>query len=79
MLLNTQLMLLFPPIPIRAKYFVMGYGAIELMLAFQNSPGDNVAHFAHLGGMIFGVLSLPQQKDRDIFIASCGRTRRDVA
>ncbi|GAB1453333.1 rhomboid family intramembrane serine protease [Draconibacterium sp.] len=50
---NTQLMLLFPPIPIKAKYFVMGYGAIELYLGFSNS-GGNVAHFAHLGGMLFG-------------------------
>jgi membrane associated rhomboid family serine protease len=50
---NTQLMLLFPPIPIKAKYFVMGYGAIELYLGFAQS-GSNVAHFAHLGGMLFG-------------------------
>jgi membrane associated rhomboid family serine protease len=50
---NTQLMLLFPPIPIKAKYFVMGYGAIELYLGFSQ-PGSNVAHFAHLGGMLFG-------------------------
>ncbi|MDP7434873.1 MAG: rhomboid family intramembrane serine protease [Flavobacteriales bacterium] len=65
---NTQLMLLFPPIPIRAKYFVMGYGAIEMMLAFQNSPGDNVAHFAHLGGMIFGYFLLKRwQQDRGHF------------
>jgi membrane associated rhomboid family serine protease len=50
---NTQLMLLFPPIPIKAKYFVMGYGALELFLGFSQ-PGSNVAHFAHLGGMLFG-------------------------
>ncbi len=50
---NTKLMLLFPPIPIKAKYFVMGYGAIELYLGFSQS-GGNVAHFAHLGGMLFG-------------------------
>ena len=50
---NTQLMLLFPPIPIRAKYFVIGYGAIELYLAFTQS-GSNIAHAAHLGGMLFG-------------------------
>jgi membrane associated rhomboid family serine protease len=50
---NTQLMLLFPPIPIKAKYFVIGYGAIELYLAFAQ-PGSNVAHVAHLGGMLFG-------------------------
>ena len=52
---NTQLMLLFPPIPIRAKYFVIGYGAIELYLAFTQ-PGSNIAHAAHLGGMFFGYL-----------------------
>jgi membrane associated rhomboid family serine protease len=52
---NTQLMLLFPPIPIRAKYFVMIYGAIELYLAVT-SPGSNIAHAAHLGGMLFGYL-----------------------
>ncbi len=52
---NTQLMLLFPPIPIRAKYFVIGYGLVELYLGFSQ-PGSNVAHFAHLGGMLFGYI-----------------------
>lgn len=52
---NTQLMLLFPPIPIKAKYFVIGYGLIELYLGFAQ-PGSNVAHFAHIGGMLFGYL-----------------------
>jgi membrane associated rhomboid family serine protease len=51
---NTQLMLLFPPIPIKAKYFVVFYGIAELFLGVSNRAGDNVAHFAHLGGMIFG-------------------------
>ncbi len=50
---NTQLMLLIPPIPIKAKYFVLGYGALELYLAFAQ-PGSNIAHAAHLGGMLFG-------------------------
>jgi len=50
---NTELMLLFPPIPIKAKYFVMGYGAIELFSGIANT-GSNIAHFAHLGGMLFG-------------------------
>lgn len=50
---NTQLMLLFPPIPIKAKYLVIGYGAIELYLAVTQ-PGSNIAHAAHLGGMLFG-------------------------
>jgi membrane associated rhomboid family serine protease len=44
---NTQLLLLFPPIPIKAKYFVIGYGVLELVLGLSNS-GSNIAHFAHL-------------------------------
>ncbi len=52
---NTQLMLLFPPIPIKAKYFVIFYGALELYLAVTQ-PGSNIAHAAHLGGMLFGYL-----------------------
>lgn len=52
---NTQLMLLFPPIPIKAKYFVIGYGALELYFAITQ-PGSNIAHAAHLGGMIFGYI-----------------------
>lgn len=52
---NTQLMFIFPPIPIKAKYVVIGYAVIELYLAIT-SPGSNVAHAAHLGGMIFGYI-----------------------
>ncbi len=50
---NTELLLYFV-IPVKAKYFVVGYGLIELYLGIQNNPNDNVAHFAHLGGMLFG-------------------------
>jgi membrane associated rhomboid family serine protease len=53
---NTELMLIFFPIPIKAKYFVAIYGAAEIWMGIQNSPGDNVAHFAHVGGLIVGVL-----------------------
>ncbi len=64
---NTQLMLLFPPIPIRAKYFVLIYGGIELWLAFTQ-PGSNIAHFAHLGGMLFGFLLIQfWKRDRGKF------------
>ena len=49
---NERIMLLIPPIPMKAKYFVIGYAAIELYSAFASS--GNVAHFAHLGGMLFG-------------------------
>jgi membrane associated rhomboid family serine protease len=54
---NTELMLLFPPVPIKAKWFVMGYGAIELYLGVTQS-NSNIAHFAHLGGMLFGFILL---------------------
>jgi membrane associated rhomboid family serine protease len=50
---NTELMLLFPPIPIKAKYFVAGYGILELIFGVSGIQGS-VAHFAHLGGMLFG-------------------------
>jgi membrane associated rhomboid family serine protease len=64
---NTQLMLLFPPIPIKAKYFVIGYGLIELYLGVMQ-PGSNVAHFAHLGGMLFGFVMIKLwKKDRNAF------------
>ncbi len=65
---NTELMLLFPPIPIKAKWFVIGYGAIELYSGFANNPTDNVAHFAHLGGMLFGFILIKiWKKDRGNF------------
>ncbi|MGB3392578.1 MAG: rhomboid family intramembrane serine protease [Stenotrophomonas sp.] len=52
---NQRVMLLFPPIPMKARTFVIVFGAIELMLGFTGwQPG--VAHFAHLGGMLFGWL-----------------------
>lgn len=50
---NTQLMFIFPPIPIKAKYVVLIYGGIELYLSISQ-PGSQVAHVAHVGGMIFG-------------------------
>ena len=53
---NTELMLLFPPIPIKAKYFVLFYGLYELYAGIKNAPGDNVAHYAHLGGMLFAFI-----------------------
>ena len=54
MLFPNSEMFVFPlPMPIKAKYFVMGYFVIELVLGL--SAGDNVAHFAHLGGMLFGL------------------------
>ena len=56
MLFPESKMFVFPiPFPIKAKFFVIGYAVIELFAGFGSS-GDGVAHFAHLGGMIFGFL-----------------------
>ncbi len=52
---NTQLMLLFPPIPIKAKWFVIAYGGLELYMAIAQ-PGSGIAHAAHVGGMLFGYI-----------------------
>ena len=55
---RSEMLLLFFPFPIKARYFVIGYGAIELSLGLMNRQGDNVAHFAHIGGMLFGYIIL---------------------
>ncbi|MFN8287274.1 MAG: rhomboid family intramembrane serine protease [Chitinophagales bacterium] len=53
---NTELILLYFPIPIKAKYFVSLYVLFELYSGFQMNPSDNIAHFAHLGGALFGFI-----------------------
>lgn len=54
MLYPEERIFIFPlPVPIKAKWFVVGYAAIELFMAYS-STGDGVAHLAHLGGMVFG-------------------------
>ena len=56
MLFPNSQMFVFPiPFPIKAKYFVIGYAVIELLLGMSRA-GDGIAHFAHLGGMLFGLL-----------------------
>ena len=50
---NNVMQLLFPPVALKAKYFVLLFGALELFLGLSNT-GSDIAHFAHLGGMIFG-------------------------
>jgi len=54
MIFPEERIFIFPlPVPIKAKYFVIGYAAIELFSAMMTT-GDGVAHVAHLGGMVFG-------------------------
>ena len=58
MIFPNERIFIFPlPVPIKAKWFVCGYAAIELFMAISSS-GDNVAHMAHLGGMLFGFLMI---------------------
>lgn len=63
---NARVMLLIPPIPMKAKWFVIIFGALELFGGIRGGlfEGDNVAHFAHLGGMIWGLLLLLYWKKR---------------
>ena len=61
---NMQLMLLIPPIPIKAKYLVLVYGLYELWSEFNRMPGDNVAHLAHLGGMLIAYIILRYWKNK---------------
>ncbi|MFZ5551994.1 MAG: rhomboid family intramembrane serine protease [Bacteroidota bacterium] len=65
---NTELMLIFFPVPIKAKYFIPGMILLELYLGVMQFAGDNVAHFAHLGGALIGyILMKLWQKDRKNF------------
>jgi membrane associated rhomboid family serine protease len=50
---DRRIMLMFPPIPMKAKYFVIMLGLFELSLGFSG-VNNGVANFAHLGGMLFG-------------------------
>lgn len=56
MLFPNTLLYIYFAIPIKAKWFVILYGGFELYSGIANSAGDNVAHFAHLGGMLFGFI-----------------------
>lgn len=60
---NVTLILLFPPIPIKAKWFVIIYGLLELYAGVRGT-GGGIAHFAHLGGMLWGFLLLYYWKKR---------------
>jgi hypothetical protein len=53
---DLKLQFIFIPIGIKAKYFVLLYGAAELFFGVNDFKGDNIAHFAHLGGMLFGII-----------------------
>ncbi len=62
---NAQLFIIPFPFPIKAKWFVIGYGLLELAFGVANRTGDNVAHFAHLGGMLFGIFMILYWRKKD--------------
>jgi membrane associated rhomboid family serine protease len=64
-LFPNSLIYLYFFVPIKAKWFVLAYGAMELFLGVQNSAGDNVAHWAHIGGAIVGLLMVIYWKRTD--------------
>ncbi len=53
---NTEMYIMFLPIPIKAKWVAIGSMAIDLFGGISRTPGDNIAHFAHLGGALTGVI-----------------------
>ncbi|MDP5098655.1 MAG: rhomboid family intramembrane serine protease [Crocinitomicaceae bacterium] len=61
---NTELMLLFPPIPIKAKYLIGGYLAFEIYSSIYRS-GDQIAHLAHVGGAVVGIIIILIWRKRD--------------
>lgn len=68
MLFPNTLIYLYFLFPIKAKYLMIVFIAIELYMGFINSPDDNIAHFAHLGGALFGFILVKYwSKDRRHF------------
>lgn len=65
---NTQFMLIFPPIPVKAKWLALFLLGVAVYGAYQRSDGDSVAHFAHLGGMLFGFILIKiWQRNKNTF------------
>lgn len=63
---NLPMYFILIPIPIKAKWMVLGYGLIELFFGVAGFQG-NVAHFAHLGGMLFGFLTILYWRHKGTF------------
>lgn len=61
----NSIIYLYFAIPIKAKYFVILYGALELFSGIANVAGDNVAHFAHLGGLVTGIILILYWKNKN--------------
>ncbi|WEK19772.1 MAG: rhomboid family intramembrane serine protease [Candidatus Pedobacter colombiensis] len=62
---NTELYIMFIPIPVKAKYFIPLYILFELFMGVANRPGDSVAHYAHLGGALIGFILVKLWGDKN--------------
>jgi len=62
---NTQMYVMFIPVPIKAKYLIPVYILMELSLGVARIPGDSIAHYAHLGGALVGFILIKIWKDRN--------------
>ena len=69
---KAPLYFFFIPVPIQARWMVLGYGVLELLQGLGNNPGDNVAHFAHLGGMLIGFIILIYWKKKGLMNGGMG-------
>tara|TARA_B100000795_G_scaffold230141_1_gene187489 strand:+ start:29 stop:490 length:462 start_codon:yes stop_codon:yes gene_type:complete len=63
---NQEMYIMFVPVPIKSKYLLGAYAAYELYRGVQNASGDNIAHFAHLGGALFGFIILREWRKKHI-------------
>lgn len=64
---NTEMYIMFIPVPVKAKYIIPVYILLELSLGVANIQGDSVAHYAHLGGALLGFILVKLWKDRNTF------------
>ena len=64
---EEKLYVMFIPFPIKARIFVLIYGVIELFMGVAQFSSDSVAHFAHLGGMLFGVILILIWKQKRLY------------
>lgn len=62
---NTEMYIMFIPIPVKAKFIIPVYILMELSLGVARVPGDSVAHYAHLGGALLGFILVKLWKDKD--------------
>jgi rhomboid-like protein len=62
---NTELYIMFIPVPIKAKYIIPVYILFELTMGVAQVQGDSVAHYAHLGGALIGFILVKLWKDKD--------------